>query len=122
MTTKDFGVLISALVILILSSLVASAQNLIGAWKLVTYNGKPFAEERIKIYSNGYFMFAIHATDGAFVKAGGGNYKANGNEYTEVLDFYTGDSTQVRKPMTYHLSLKNDELTISAKGNCCCVA
>ena len=76
---KNFRWSISGLVILILSSLGVNAQNLSGAWKLVNYNGKPFAEECIKIYSDGYFMFAMYSADGAFVKAGGGNYKANGS-------------------------------------------
>jgi hypothetical protein len=117
MTTKDFRWLISIWVILIISSLGVNAQNLSGAWKLVNYNGKPFGEECIKIYSDGYFMFAIHTADGAFVKAGGGNYKTSGKEYIEVLDFYTSDSTKVLKPLTYDFSLKKDELTISAKGH-----
>jgi hypothetical protein len=117
MIAKDFRLMISGLVLLILSSLGVNAQNLSGAWKLVNYNGKPFADECIKIYSDGYFMFAIHASDGAFVKAGGGNYKTNEEEYTEVLDFHTNDSAQVRKPLTYSFSLKKDELTLSAKGN-----
>ena len=116
MVTKDSRLFISALGILILSSLGVNAQNLSGAWKLVNYNGKPFADECIKIYSDGYFMFAIYSGDGAFVKAGGGNYKTNGSEYTEVLDFYTSDSTQVRKPLTYSFSLKNNELSLSTKG------
>jgi hypothetical protein len=116
MSTKNSGLFISALLILILSSLGAYAQALTGAWKLVNYNGKPFAEECIKIYSDGYFMFAVHTADGAFVKAGGGNYKTNGREYTEVHDFYTSDSTQVLKPLTSDFSLKKDELTISAMG------
>ncbi len=79
MIIKNSGLLISALVILIFTSLGARAQALTGAWKLVNYNGKPFAEECIKIFSDGYFMFAIHTADGAFVKAGGGNYKTNGS-------------------------------------------
>jgi hypothetical protein len=61
-------------------------------------------------------MFATYTADGAFAKGGGGNYEANGKEYTEVPDFYTSDSTQVRKPLAYSLSLKNDELTLSTKG------
>lgn len=69
-----------------------SAQNLNGAWKLVNQNGKPFTDECIKIYSDSYFMFAIHKADGSFIKAGGGNYTSKGKEYTEVLDFYTTDS------------------------------
>ncbi len=116
MITKDSRLLISVLGILILSSLGVNAQNLRGAWKLVNYNGKPFADACMKIYSEGYFMFAVHTTDGAFVKAGGGNYKATGNEYTEVLDFNSSDSTQVRNPLTYSFSLKNDELILSTKG------
>jgi hypothetical protein len=114
---KDLTRLISILaMVLVVSSLDINAQNLSGAWKLMNYNGKPFADEGIKIYSDGYFMFAIHSADGAFVKAGGGNYKVNGNEYNEVLDFYSSDSTQVRQPSTYTFSLKNDELTISTAG------
>jgi hypothetical protein len=87
-------------------SITLSAQNLNGAWKLVNQNGKPFTDECIKIYSDSYFMFAIHKADGSFIKAGGGSYTSKGKEYTEVLDFYTTDSTQVRKPVTYSFSVK----------------
>ena len=114
---ENFKRSISGLVMLILTSLVVNGQDFSGAWKLVDYNGKPFAEECIKIYSSGYFMFATYSANGTFVKAGGGNYETNGKEYAEVLDFYTSDSTQVRKPLTYDFSIKNNELTISAKGH-----
>jgi hypothetical protein len=115
MITKNSSLLISGLVTIILSSLGVSAQDLSGAWKLVNQNGKPLADECIKIYSDGYFMFAVHTSDGAFVKAGGGNFKASGKEYIEVPDFYTSDSAQVRKGLAYSFSLKNDELTLSGK-------
>ncbi|MCU0358426.1 MAG: hypothetical protein MUE95_12680 [Cyclobacteriaceae bacterium] len=91
-----------------------SAQDLSGAWKLVQQNGKPFADECIKIYANGYFMFAIHDKDGKFLRAGGGNFTVDKKNYIEVLDFYTADSTQVRKPVTFSYSFKKDELTIEA--------
>jgi|SRR5687768_3844555 len=113
---KDFRQLISVLAMALLVSSNMNAQNLRGAWKLMNYNGKPFADEGIKIYSGGYFMFVIHTADGAFIRAGGGNYEVQGNEYKEVLDFNSSDSTQVREPSTYTLSLRNDELTISTKG------
>jgi hypothetical protein len=118
MIAKDLRLLTSGLLILILSSLGVSAQNLKGAWKLVNYNGEPFVNECIKIYSDGYFMFGIHNADGAFVKAGGGKYRVSGADYTEVPDFYTSDSTQVGNPLTYSFSLspKNDELTLSTEG------
>ncbi len=112
---KVFRLFISGLVILILSILDVVAQNLSGAWKLVNVNGKPFADECIRIYSETYFMFATHKTDGAFVNAGGGTYNANGKEFTEVLDFSYSDSAQVRKHLTYSFSLNDGELTISAK-------
>jgi hypothetical protein len=109
--------LILGVVILIFSSLGVSAQNFKGAWKLIKYNGKPFVDECIKIYGDGYFMFVTYTAGGAFVKAGGGNYKAIEKEYTEIPDFYTNDSTQVRKTLSYTFFLKNDELTLSAKGS-----
>jgi len=116
MSTKNIRLLISGLALIILSSLGVNGQNLSGAWKLMSMNGKPFDHQGIKIYSDGYFMFGIYTASGEFVKAGGGNYKANGKEYIEVPDFYTSDSTQVRKPLTYSFSLKNDELMLSAEG------
>jgi hypothetical protein len=119
MIAKNLRLLISGSLILILSSLGVSAQNLNGAWKLVNYNGQPFADECIKIYSDGHFMFGVHNADGAFIKAGGGKYSVSGADYTEVPDFYTSDSTQVRRHLTYSfsLSLKNDELSLSMKGS-----
>jgi hypothetical protein len=51
------------------------------------------------------------------VEAGGGNYQVDGKQYMEIPDFYTSDSTQVRQSVTYSLSLKKDELTLSRKGN-----
>lgn len=110
--------LISGLVLLVFFSIGVHAQDLKGAWKLVSYNGKPFTDECIKIYSDGYFMFAVYTADGAFVKAGGGTYSAQGAEYKEIADFNTSDSTQVRKPLSYAFSLSSNtsELTLSSKN------
>ena len=118
MMTKNFSLSISGIVILTLFSLGVNAQNLKGAWKLVNYNEKPFTDECIKIYGDGYFMFAVHAADGSFVSAGGGTYETRGAEYTEVPDFYTRDSTQVRTRLVYTFSLspKNEDLTLSTRG------
>lgn len=114
-TTRNFNVLITGLAMLILFSTKVYAQNLTGAWKLMSQNGKPVTEECIKIYSEGYFMVGVYGADGAFVKAGGGNYTASGKTYTEVFDFNTADSTQVRKPNVYSFSLKDDEITLEVK-------
>lgn len=112
--TMNIKLLIAALAI-VLFSLGTTAQNLDGAWKLVNVNGNAVQDNCIKIYGSGYYMFAVYNSENAFLKAGGGSYTANGKEYTEVPDFYTSDSTQVRKPVLYSLSLKNDELTLSLK-------
>jgi hypothetical protein len=117
MKIKNPTIFFCALAILTFSALGVGAQKLVGAWKLVSYNGKPVADECIKIYSDEYFMFAVHKTDGDFIKAGGGTYKAGGMEYTEVPDFYTSDSTMVRTSLIYSLSLKKDELTLSRKDD-----
>lgn len=95
-------------------SVWVQAQHLSGAWKLVNQNGKPFTDECIKIYGKGYFMFAVYDASGKFIKAGGGNYAIENKKYTEVLDFYTTDSTRVRQPITYSFVQKKDELTIEA--------
>jgi hypothetical protein len=97
-------------------SVVVCGQDLTGAWKLINTDGKPANDECIKIYSDGYFMFGVHSANGAFIKAGGGKYSFAGNEYIEVLDFNTSDSTLVRKPVTYAISMKKDELTLSSRG------
>lgn len=107
-------VLMKFLMIFILTASVVYGQSLNGAWKLVTQNGKPFTEEAVKIYSDSYFMFAIYDKEGKFIKAGGGIYSVDKKNYTEVLDFYTTDSTKVRQPVNYSYSLKKDELTIEA--------
>jgi hypothetical protein len=95
-------------------STLLPAQDLSGAWKLTSQNGKPFTDECVKIYSEGYFMFAVHNPEGEFIKAGGGNYSVANKQYTEVFDFYTADSTRVRQPVAYSFSLKKDELSIEA--------
>jgi len=104
-----------ALVLMLTLTPTVKSQNLSGAWKLVSQNGKPFAVgECIKIFSEGYFMFGHYGSDGAFIKAGGGNYSVEGKKLNETLDFFTDDSTRVRKPLAYSYSLKKDELNIEA--------
>ena len=118
MMGKSLRQLIFGLVAVILPSVGLTAQNLEGAWRLVENNGQAVAGESIKIYSDNYFMFGTYAKEGAFVKAGGGKYNAQGTDYTEIPDFDTSDSTKVRKPQTYSFSLspKKDELSITKKG------
>jgi hypothetical protein len=118
MMEKNLRNLIFGLVALTLPSAGVIAQNISGGWKLVATNGQDVANESIKIYSNNYFMFGTYTKEGAFVKAGGGKYDIRGKDYVEVPDFDSSDSTKIRTPHTYSISLspKSEELTITKKG------
>lgn len=112
---SEFKFLLLLLVFSMLLETKANAQQLNGAWKLMSQNGNPFTEgEMIKIYSDSYFMFGHYAADGRFIKAGGGKYTAEGKSYNEVLDFNTADSTVVRQPRNFSFKTNKDELTINA--------
>lgn len=107
-----------ALVLMLGLSPSIKSQNLTGAWKLIRQNGNPFTEgECIKIFSESYFMFGHYGADGAFIKAGGGNYSIEGKNFNEMLDFYTADSSRVRKPVRYSFVQKKDELLVEANIN-----
>lgn len=101
---------------LIMLSSIVHAQELDGAWKLTHRNGEAVeTEESIKIYQEGYFAYgAKELGSNKFLSAGGGEYSLSGNEYTEVLDFYTLDPEEVGTSHAYHLDLKGDKMVISA--------
>ena len=94
----------------------ANGQNLHGAWKLLSQNGKPVTEQEfIKIYQNDYFAFgAKNISDNGFVGAGGGPYQFADGKYSETLDFFTLDPSQVGSTTDYKIELNGDKLTLSA--------
>lgn len=102
--------------VLTISFFGLTGQDLSGAWRLTSQDGKKVTEECIKIYSDTYFMYGTHSSDGAFLNAGGGKYSINGKDYKEVPDFNTSDSTLVRRPVVYSFSLKGDQLTITSQS------
>lgn len=67
-----------------------SAQQLEGAWKLISQNQVPVSgQEFIKIYQDNYFAFGIkNLTDNSFVGAGGGPFAMTSGKLQETLDFY----------------------------------
>ncbi len=94
----------------------ASAQELDGAWKMITQNGKPVTDqEYIKIYQDDYFAFgAKKVADNAFIGAGGGPYQFADDKYTETLDFFTLDPPKVGTTTPFKAELKGNRLTLSA--------
>jgi hypothetical protein len=90
-------------------------QDLHGAWKLTSQNGKAVTEqEYIKIYQDDYFAFGVkNIADNSFVGAGGGPYKLAGGDYSETLDFFTLDPSKVGSTTSFKFELKGNKLTIS---------
>lgn len=97
----------------------ANAQSLEGAWKLVNQNGKPVTDQEfIKIYQDNYFSFGVkNVSDNHFIGAGGGPYSYQDGKYSETLDFFTLNPSQVGTTTTFKLDLIQDKLVISGKTN-----
>ena len=106
----------TCLVMLTTASFKSMSQDLRGAWKLVSTDGKSANDEAIKIYSDGYFMFGVYTKDGKFVRAGGGSYDVKAKEYTETADFNTTETSLIRKPVTHSFTLKGKQLRLAANG------
>ncbi|KPQ17431.1 MAG: hypothetical protein HLUCCX10_06535 [Algoriphagus marincola HL-49] len=96
----------------------AQAQSIEGAWKMTHQNGEKVMDvEYIKIYQDGYFAFgAKKLDDNAFVGAGGGPFELEGNTYTETLDFFTLDPTQVGTDNQYKLDWVDNKIVISSES------
>ncbi len=87
-----------------------------GAYRLLSLNGSPLeGEERVIIFSDTYFMFGQYRKDGSFVKAAGGTYTKEGNEYQQVYDFHTEDSTLVKE--TRNFTIQVGELALRMEGD-----
>jgi hypothetical protein len=101
---------------LMLISSIIYAQDLEGSWKMTHQNGQPVeSEEYVKIYQDGYFAYgAKELESNKFLSAGGGEFSIEGNEYVEVLDFFTLKPEVVGDTNTYHLDFQDDKMIISA--------
>lgn len=92
-----------------------NAQNLEGAWKLINQNGKPITDQEfVKIYQDNYFSFGVkNVSNDHFIGAGGGPFLYQDGKYSETLDFFTLDSSQVGTTTTYKLEWSNENLVLS---------
>ncbi|TAH20829.1 MAG: membrane or secreted protein [Cytophagales bacterium] len=82
------------IIIAILSLWISPAKqiSLDGAWRLRHSE----TEETVKIYQDGYFMFARYdKVQKKFVHAGGGTYTLKGKKYQEKIEYFSADSTKV---------------------------
>lgn len=106
---------IQYIIIAILSLWVSPAKQLSleGAWRLKHSE----TEETVKIYQDGYFMFARYdKAQKKFVHAGGGTYTLLGKKYQEKIEYFSADSTQVGIAWESKISLTSkDKLTFKLK-------
>ncbi len=80
------------LVILLQWAMPTAKATLEGAWRLKHSE----TEETVKIYADGYFMFARYSKlQKKFIHAGGGTYTLKGKKYQEKIEYFSADSTQV---------------------------
>jgi len=92
-----------------------NGQSLDGAWKLVNQNGKPVTDrEFIKIYQDNYFSFAIkNVSDNHFIGAGGGPFAYEDGSYSETLDFFTLNPSQIGTTNLFKLDWTQGKLVLS---------
>ena len=93
-----------------------SAQQLEGAWKLISQNQVPVSgQEFIKIYQDNYFAFGIkNLTDNSFVGAGGGPFAMTSGKLQETLDFFTLNSELVGMVTSFAVRVEGKQITLSA--------
>ncbi len=92
------------------------AQQVEGAWKLVSQNQVPVTDqEYIKIYQDNYFAFGVkNLADNSFVGAGGGPYSMTSGKLQETLEFFTLNPAIVGMVTTFEVNLVGNQLTVSA--------
>lgn len=93
-----------------------SAQQLEGAWKLISQNQVPVSgQEFIKIYQDNYFAFGIkNLTDNSFVGAGGGPFAMTSGKLQETLDFFTLNPELVGMVTSFAVRVEGKQITLSA--------
>lgn len=98
-------------------SMLVSAQNIGGSWKLTHIDGQEVNDtETIKIYKDGYFAFGTKETgSNKFLAASGGEYSAE-DGYYEKYDFHTVDSTLVGTKVNFEKSYSDDDLVLTETG------
>jgi hypothetical protein len=92
-----------------------AAQQVEGAWKLVSQNQVPVTgQEFIKIYQDNYFAFGVkNLADNSFVGAGGGPFSMTSGKLQETLEFFTLNPEIVGMVTSFEVSLQGNRLTVS---------
>ena len=101
------------LLLIVLCSLSASSQSLIGAWERnhISEDGEKLRS--VVIFAEGYQVISIYKSkSGEFVYSNGGTWKLNGNMMTEKVEFDTGNAERVGEAVTFQVELTDSSLSI----------
>ena len=101
------------LLLIVLCSLSASSQSLIGAWERnhISEDGEKLRS--VVIFAEGYQVISIYKSkSGEFVYSNGGTWKLNGNMMTEKVEFDTGNAERVGEVVTFEVELTDSSLSI----------
>ena len=92
-----------------------SAQQLEGAWKLISQNQVPVSgQEFIKIYQDNYFAFGIkNLADNSFVGAGGGPFAMTSGKLHETLEFFTLNPEIIGMVTSFAVRVEGNQITLS---------
>ena len=92
-----------------------SAQQLEGAWKLISQNQVPVSgQEFIKIYQDNYFAFGIkNLADNSFVGAGGGPFSMTSRKLRETLEFFTLNPEIIGMVTSFAVRVEGNQITLS---------
>jgi hypothetical protein len=99
--------------------------ELAGAWVITgrERNGEmntmtPGARKTMKILSGTYFQWiACNSETGDFMGTGGGDYTTKDGMYTEIIKFFSRDSSRVGAELSFDYQLKNGEWHHSGKSS-----
>lgn len=99
--------------------------ELAGAWVITgrERNGEmnsmtPGARKTMKILSGTYFQWiAYNSETGDFMGTGGGDYTTKNGKYTEIIKFFSRDSSRVGAELSFDYQLKNGEWHHSGKSS-----
>ncbi|MDQ3395753.1 MAG: DUF4488 domain-containing protein, partial [Bacteroidota bacterium] len=86
-----------------------------GAWKMTSSGTSGTTEMTvIKIMTENYITNASYDKSGKeFIGTYGGSYSLKGNKYSEILEFFTWDSTKVGTTNEFDYKVTNNKLEIS---------
>jgi len=99
--------------------------GLSGNWRITSrdQNGQmvamnPGARKTIKILSDTRFQWAaINTETGEFFGTGGGKYSFKDGKYSEMIEFFSRDSTRVGMSLTFDATLNGNEWLHSGKSS-----